>query len=222
MNDNKSAFSSSEYDRKIRQTIPYYDEFYKQVIELVGIFQKSAIRWLDIGCGTGKMGDVAFQNVELEKLVFCDYSDEMIRIAKERCSCPNAEFSVCDVQNLAYINEFDVVTAIQVNHYLHMDERRLALKKCYEALKENGLFISFENFSPFTDVGKSICLEKWKRYQMRQGKSTDESKKHIDRYDKDYFPITLEEHLKLMQNCGFKAVEILWLSNMQVGFWGMK
>lgn len=222
MNDNKSAFSSSEYDRKIRQTIPYYDEFYKQVIELVGIFQKSAIRWLDIGCGTGKMGDVAFQNVEIEKFVFCDYSEEMIRIAKERCSCPNAEFSVCDVQNLAYINEFDVVTAIQVNHYLHMDERRLALKKCYEALKENGLFISFENFSPFTDAGKSVYLEKWKRYQMRQGKSTDESKKHIDRYDKDYFPITLEEHLKLMQNCGFKAVEILWLSNMQVGFWGMK
>lgn len=25
-----------------------------------------------------------------------------------------------------------------------------------------------------------------------------------------------------MQNCGFKAVEILWLSNMQVGLWGIK
>lgn len=222
MNDNKSAFDSSEYDRKIKQTLPYYNEFYKQVIDLVKIFQNSAVSWLDIGCGTGKMASFAYKNIELEKFVFCDSSDEMIRTAKGRFSYSNARFSVCDVQNLAYISEFDVITAIQVNHYLQIDERKIALKRCYEALKENGLFISFENFSPFTDIGKSVYLEKWKRYQMRQGKSLEESGKHIERYGKDYFPLTLEEHLKLMQNCGFKAVEILWLSNMQVGFWGMK
>lgn len=37
MNDNKSAFRSDEYDRKIKQTLPYYDEFYEQVIDLVKI-----------------------------------------------------------------------------------------------------------------------------------------------------------------------------------------
>lgn len=168
--DNKSAFDSGEYDRKIKQTLPYYDVFYKEVIELVKTLHHSPVTWLDIGCETGKMGNIAFETVELEKFVFCDASDEMIRIAKERFSRPNAEFSVCDVQNLAYANEFDVIIAIQVNHYLQMHERKLALRKCYEALKENGVFISFENFAPFTDAGKSIYLEKWKRYQMKQGK----------------------------------------------------
>ena len=113
----KSAFDSGEYDRKIKQTLPYYDVFYKEVIELVKTLHHSPVTWLDIGCGTGKMGSIAFETVELEKFVFCDASDEMIRIAKERFSRPNAEFSVCDVQNLAYANEFDVITAIQVNHY---------------------------------------------------------------------------------------------------------
>lgn len=112
MNDNKSAFCSSEYDKKIKQTLPYYDEFYKQIIDLIEIFQKSAVRWLDIGCGTGKMGSFAFKNIELEKFVFCDSSDEMIRTAKERFNYSNAVFSVCDVQNLEYIDEFDIITAI--------------------------------------------------------------------------------------------------------------
>ena len=222
MSDNKSAFNSNEYDRKIKQTLPYYNEFYEQVIELVKVFHNSAITWLDIGCGTGKMGSIALENIELEKLVFCDSSDEMIRIAKERFQRFNTEFSVCDIQNLEYTDEFDVITAIQVNHYLQMEERKIALQKCYKALKENGLFISFENFSPFTDVGKIVYLEKWKRYQIEQGKSFEESTKYIERYGKDYFPITLEEHLTLMRNSGFRAVEILWLSNIQVGFWGMK
>lgn len=222
MNDNKSAFRASNYDRKIKQTLPYYDEFYEQVVELVKILNHNAVRWLDIGCGTGKMGSVAFENVEIEKFVFCDSSDEMIRIAKERFKRHNAEFSVCDVQQLDYVNEFDVITAIQVNHYLHIDERRIALQKCYEALKDKGLFISFENFAPFTDLGKSVYLEKWKRYQMEQGKSLQECNKHIERYGKEYFPISLSEHMELMRDCGFGIVEVLWLSNMQTGFWGMK
>lgn len=215
MINNKCAFVSSEYDRKIRQTLPYYDEFYQQVIGLVKTFPYSSATWLDIGCGTGKMGSVAFENMELEKFVFCDASDEMINIVKERFRCPNAEFCVCDVQNLTFEKEFDVVTAIQVHHYLQREERKTALK-------ENGLFICFENVSPFTDTGKTVYLEKWKRYQIKQGKSLEESEQHIKRYEKDYFPITLEEHLRLMKDCGFKVIEILWFSNMQAGFWGMK
>lgn len=222
MNDNKSAFSSNNYDREIKQTLPYYELFYEQVIELVKTFHHNAVKWLDVGCGTGKMGSVALENIDLEKFVFCDSSEEMIRIARKRFKCYNAEFSVCDVQKLAYTDEFDIITAIQVNHYLCIDERKIALKKCYEALKNNGLFISFENFAPFTDFGKSVYLEKWKRYQMKQGRSLEECQKHINRYGKDYFPIPLSENVELMQNCGFKVVEILWLSNMQVGLWGVK
>lgn len=223
MNDNKSAFNSIEYDRKIKQTLPYYDEFYKQVIDLVEIFHLNTIRWLDIGCGTGKMGGVAFENLKLEKFVFCDCSDEMIRIAKERFKHYNAaEFLICNIQNLTYADEFNVITSIQVNHYLNINERKIVLQKCYEALKNNGLFISFENFAPYTELGKSVYLEKWKRYQVNQGKSPDECENHIKRYGKDYLPISLSENIELMKSSGFKTVEILWLSNLQVGLWGIK
>lgn len=87
------------------------------------------------------MGSVALENIELEKFVFCDSSDEMIKIAEERFHRPNTVFSVCDIEQLEYTNEFDVVTAIQVNHYLQMEKRKHALERCYEALKENGFFI---------------------------------------------------------------------------------
>lgn len=132
-----------------------------------------------------------------------------------------------DNKSAFYSREYDrkikqTITAIQVNHYLHIDERRIALSKCFEALKDKGIFISFENFAPFTDIGKSVYLEKWKRYQMEQGKSLQECNQHIERYGRDYFPISLSDHLELMRNCGFRVVEVLWLSNMQVGFWGMK
>lgn len=216
------AFSSAEYDRKIKQTLPHYEQFYEEVIELVKVFHPDAVSWLDIGCGTGKMGSVAFKKVALKRFVFCDSSEEMIKIAKRRFGHYHAEFSVQNVLELDCSDEFDVITAIQINHYLHMDERKIALQKCYEALRDHGLFISFENFAPFTDLGASAYLKKWERYQLQSGKSPEECQSHIDRYGKNYFPISITRNLDLMRNCGFKAVEILWLSNMQVGLWGIK
>ncbi|MBQ1491457.1 MAG: class I SAM-dependent methyltransferase, partial [Blautia sp.] len=180
MKDNRSAFSSDEYDKKIKQTIPYYEEFYAQTIELVRTLGDGARTWLDVGCGTGKMGSAVFEKgVPVDRFVFCDSSEEMIRVAQERFSSVPAEFCICDVLDLPFKDEFDVVTAIQVFHYFHLEERKRALKRCYDALKENGVFISFENFAPFTETGKVTYLEKWKRFQMTQGKTEEEAGRHI-------------------------------------------
>lgn len=164
------AFSSAEYDRKIKQTLPHYEQFYEEVIELVKVFHPDAVSWLDIGCGTGKMGSVAFKKVALKRFVFCDSSEEMIKIAKRRFGHYHAEFSVQNVLELDCSDEFDVITAIQINHYLHMDERKIALQKCYEALRDHGLFISFENFAPFTDLGASAYLKNGKDTSCNQEK----------------------------------------------------
>jgi tRNA (cmo5U34)-methyltransferase len=168
------------------------------------------------------MGSAAFGNIPLEKFVFMDSSEGMIGRAKERFRFPNAEFSVSDVRDLQYENEFDVITAIQVFHFLQAEERRTVLRQCHAALKENGILVSFENIAPFTETGKTVCLEKWRRFQMEQGKSREETEGHISRYGKDYFPITIEEHLRLLRESGFRVVEMLWFSNTQAGFWAMK
>lgn len=101
-------------------------------------------------------------------------------------------------------------------------ERIEALKKCYKALATNGILISFENFAPNSQQGKDLFLKRWESYQMRQGKGEEEAKKHMSRYGKDYFPISITEHLKAYKEAGFSSVEVLWISNMQVGLLGIR
>lgn len=38
MNNNTSAFNAAEYDDKIKRTLPYYEEFYKQIVDIVNIY----------------------------------------------------------------------------------------------------------------------------------------------------------------------------------------
>ena len=50
MSDNTSAFHVLEYDEKIKKTLTYYEEFYKQVVDIVKIRFDKSLTWLDIQC----------------------------------------------------------------------------------------------------------------------------------------------------------------------------
>lgn len=217
-----TAFSAREYDKKIKQTLPYYEEFYKQIIDVVKCKFKRSVSWLDVGCGTGKTAEIALNKLPIDRFVFCDNSLDMLDIAKSRFCSDKIEFMLCDAINLEFNNEFDVVTAVQVFHYLSVEERKNAIQKCYEALNTSGIFITFENFAPDTETGKQLYLDRWKQYQLENGKNENEVYEHIARYGKDYFPITIDEHKKLMRDCGFDTVELLYCSYMQAGLLGIK
>lgn len=216
------AFSSDKYDQKIATILPYYEDFYKQVSDILHCYFNTKISWLDLGCGTGKMAETAFKEFDIERFAFCDISENMINIVKSRFKNTNSEFIISPIQTVKFSEEFNVITSIMVNHFLSDSERLSAISNCFNSLKKNGLFICFENFAPFTQVGEKIFLERWKRFQIKNGKNSAEAENHINRYKKDYFPYTLSQIIELFKSAGFKQTEIIWLSNMQVGVIGIK
>lgn len=222
MNDNTSAFCASKYDEEIRKTLPYYEDFYKQVVDIAKIQFDRPLTWLDVGCGTGKMAEAAFKALDIENFLFCDSSEDMIKIVKERFAEEKSKYVVSSFPELNESGPFDVITAIMVFHYFTKDERRRAIEKCYKSLRPDGIFITFENFAPHSEADKRLFLKRWRAYQLSQGRSAGNCDEHMGRYGNEYFPISITEHLDLLRQCGFERAEVLWVSNMQVGLLGIK
>lgn len=218
----KQAFLPEKYDNNIIQTMPYYEEYFRQITDIVNTFFNIPIAWLYIGCGTGKMAGIAAKNFYLKNLTCCDISRQMLRIAKERLNSVNVDFNKTSIQNLKNSSNFDVVTAILITHYLKYEERMVGIRNCYKALKKNGLFFTVENFAPDNDMIKSLYIQRWKNFQLSNGKDENECQKHILRYNTEYFPITINEQIHLLKKCGFENVEVFWCSYMQVGILGIK
>lgn len=218
MSNRKMAFSAESYDRNILNTIPHYDEVYNQISDAVSVaFSNKAVSWLDIGCGTGKMAKVAFEQCNVEKMICTDNSSAMLKVAKQKINFSSVEFLNLPIEEINYDSQFDVITSILVNHYMTCKERMIAVRNCYHALKEEGIFITFENFAPCDEAMKTLYLKRWKKYQYSKGKSIKECEKHLSRYNTEYFPITIQEQIKMLRDCGFMSVEIFWCSYMQVG-----
>lgn len=222
MKQNSTPFTVAEYDKQIKRILPFYEEMIQQIVDIVKVLDLKPLKWLDVGCGTGKMARTALDYFNTQKMVCIDVDKEMIGRAERFCDNGKVEFLQCDVRELPYQKMFDIVTAVQVNHYFKKEERITAIKNCYDALEENGVYISFENFAPDSEEGTRLYLERWKQFQIANGKTEKEADLHIKRYGQSYFPISILESVGLLTECGFRMVEILWVSYMQVGILARK
>lgn len=226
--DNSTPHLAEIYDLQIKNTIPYYEQFHSEIINLIKISKCDAKIWLDTGCGTGTLANYALKYFSNMKFILSDPSEGMLNQAKEKLSFYGEDkikfLNPAGTEDID-INDNekpDIITAIQSHHYLSKEKRMKATQKCYDILNENGMFIAFENISPMTKEGIDIGKKYWKQFQMCCGKDEEAAEKHMSRFGTEYFPITIEEHISLLRSCGFKVVELFWYSYMQAGFYCIK
>ncbi len=226
--DNATPHLSGDYDAEVRRTIPCYDMIHDAVLDVVRATMPRPRLWLDTGCGTGTLVARAAAEFPFTMFMLADPSKEMLSAAcckldgipRERLiaaeSCGSGELELPDGERP------DVITAIQSHHYMDREGRERAVRRCADLLTDGGLFVTFENTRPFTERGIAAGKDRWARFQRGAGRTEEEAARHMERFDREYFPITVEEHLSLLRGCGFSAVELLWYSYLQAGFYCIK
>jgi len=224
---NASAHPAEEYDSQVRSTIPYYDCFHEETISLIKAVVPEPETWLDTGCGTGTFIEKAAKAFPKTRFVLADQSMAMLSIARGKLGAPSKRIKVlepCGTQDICISadEKFVVVSAIQAHHYLSNYERAKATKVCFDHLKDDGVYVTFENILPASERGTEIGKARWKNYQRSAGKEAGAVEMHLNRFGVEYFPITVDEHLSLLRKAGFSVVELLWYSNMQAGFYAIK
>jgi len=228
IHDNSTPHSSSEYDSEIVRTIPFYHLFHTETIDLVRTILADPPLWLDTGCGTGYLVEQALPLLPHTRFLLADPAPAMLDQARERLVRFPSErirfLGAFSSENLpaALTENPQIISAIQCHHYGGDEARRLATSACFQVLPKGGLYITFENIKPDTSAGTEIGLDRWCRFQREAGRSAKTVEDHRSRFGKNYFPITIAEHLDLLKNIGFSYAEIFWLSHMQAGFYAIK
>ncbi|HIQ80852.1 MAG TPA: class I SAM-dependent methyltransferase [Candidatus Scatavimonas merdigallinarum] len=219
---NSSAFGAWEYDRRITTVIPYYMDMCAQILDLAAAFSFEKPNWLDTGCGTGTLVQMAQERFPDASFTLCDPSQEMLCTTARRLANKGYSFFCIPSQEMDFIEEFDIVTAVFAHHYLSLEQRKQAVSRCCSALKKGGVFISFENVLPNSKAGKTAGLKRWAYFQQQKGRKKEEIRAHLQRMNQQVFPITLKQQTAILQECGFKTVELLWASYMQAGLYAVK
>ena len=213
MSDNATAHAARDYEAEVARTIPFHDELLRTAVEVV-TSSLSPKRWLDTGCGPGKLA-TQVQGVEMW---LADPSPAMLSIARERNpSIPADHFISSTSQDLADLAPFDAITAIQSHHYGDVSAREKAVTRCRELLAPGGVLVVFENVLSETSKGQSLQRKRWAAWQRRAGRDEAAIAKQLEREGKAFFPIRVSEHMQLFARLGLEA-ELVWRAYGQAGF----
>ncbi len=227
--DNATSHSAAAFDEGVKQTVPFYETIQRQALDLIKTIKPQAACWLDTGCGTGYLVELAAPLFPQTHFVLADPSAAMLEQARQRLGrWPDLRVEILPPAPSEKLGAWQpktrpqVISALLCHHYLQPAQRTRAVQTCFDLLQAGGLFVVFEIIEQTTPEGNAIGLKRWGNFQLEAGRSASAVEGHLGRFKVDILPLTIEAHLALLRSVGFQTVEHFWLSYMQAGFYAIK
>ena len=178
---------------------PEWHEFKQKPSKIsIEFLKKQTGKVLDLGSGSGRH----LIKIKKGKIYLVDFSKQMINLAKQKAKKENinAEFSVADLTNLPYKdNFFDSGISISTIHCLKPKEHKKAIQEIYRVLKPGAqalIGVWNKNSKRFKNSPKEKHIgwrDKGKRYYYL----FDEKEIH-NLFKKNKFKIISEQNSELM------------------------
>ncbi len=200
---------AQKYDSQRQHLIPCFDDFYNITTEFLE-FSKENPNILDLGAGTGLLTYYIFQKYNKANYTLIDLSEEMLNIAKERFALvTNLEYIVDDYINYNYTKQYDAIVSALSIHHLNDSEKQNVYDKAYSILKEGGVFINADQVLGASAELEDINHKSWINGIEESPLTKAEKESAYNRMALDKMS-TLKENIKMLENSGFKTIDVVY------------
>jgi len=203
---------ASVFDDMLSRSVPFYDEVRKLIISLILSEQKDGKKVLDLGSSTAKFLLDLHSKMDTKMLLKgLDNSPAMLERAQQKCQAFGADISLelADMLTYDYKDE-DVIVANYTLQFIRPMHRLELIKKIYDGLNDDGLFI-FSEKVVFEDkrLDKQM-IDIYYDYKKRQGYSEYEIAQKREALENVLIPFTIEENIRMCRDAGFKEVDTIF------------
>jgi SAM-dependent methyltransferase len=220
MGDNTTAHAAADYERGVADTIPFHAVLLEQAVDVALAAVPAPRRWLDTGCGPGRLAKLALLRAPGVTFFLADPSEAMIALARaNNPALPADRFLAVPSHAFPDVEPFDVITAAQCHHYYpDPSGREEAVRRCRALLRPGGALVVFENVRAETDAAHALQRHRWAAWQRGRGREDAVVQAQLAREGTQFFPVRPSEHLALLARAGFAPVELVWRAYGQAGF----
>jgi len=203
---------ASVFDDMLSRSVPFYDEVRKLVISLILSEQKEGLKVLDLGSSTAKfLLDLHSKMDVTMQLKGLDNSQAMLDRAEQKCQAfgANIELEFADMLKYEYDQE-NVIVANYTLQFIRPMQRVELIKKLYDGLSEDGVFIFSEKVVFEDKTLDKELIDIYYDYKKEQGYSEYEIAQKREALENVLIPFTIEENIQMCKDAGFRSVDTIF------------
>ncbi len=203
---------ASVFDDMLSRSVPFYDEVRALIISLILAEQKEGMRVLDLGSSTAKfLLDLDSKKEVSMRLKGIDNSQAMLERATQKCQAFGAkiELELADMLEYAFHDE-DVIVANYTLQFIRPLQRVELVKRIYEGLKDEGMFVFSEKVVFDDKVLDKQMIDIYYAYKKEQGYSDFEIAQKREALENVLIPFTIEENRQMCKDAGFGKIETIF------------
>ncbi len=205
---------ASVFDDMLNRSVPFYKENLHLQIDILKNFLKENDKVIDLGSSTGTfLIELAKKKSKLT-LIGIDNSTAMINRAKNKAKAfgVNVEFINDDFLNYDFSGSKAVIANYTVQ-FIRPLRREKLIKKIYDSLNENGIFLMSEKLITEHKKLNKIMIDIYYEYKKKMGYSEYEIAQKREALENVLIPYTMQENIEMLKNAGFKDIEVIFRWN---------
>lgn len=203
---------AKEFDGTIVKLIPKYSQMIDSMILTIPHDVSDEFNVLDLGTGTGNVSRAVKEKFKNTNIDCIDIADKMIEMAKIKLAdYNNIRYYTGDFNEFEFEDNYDViVSSLALHHIRTDDEKKEFYYKIYNSLKDGGIFINSDSVLGSNEKMQEIYSEKWKEFMLNNVPENEIENKWIPQSKKEDYPVPITQHIKWMEETGFKDMDIVW------------
>lgn len=201
-----------QYDIIIKNLIPYYNQMVEALVNGLPFSRSKDIEVIDLGCGTGTISRAIKDAYPKAKLTCVDISEKMLKIASGKLSdTSDTIFIHKNFYDFSFDKKYDaVVSSLALHHLVTKQDKHEFYRKIYSCLNTGGIFINADVVLGSTDDLQKRYMEQWKKYMCKNVTMDEVNNKWIPTYYEEDRPVSMMEHLTMLQDTGFEVQDVIW------------
>jgi len=202
--------AADDFDRQILKLIPCYDEMIRALISAIPFDKEACFKMMDLGCGTGTISQRVKDSYPDVRITCLDISKKMLQMAECKLG-GDACYQEGNFEEYEFTERFDLIVSSLALHHLETEEKlRNFYGKIYTALTPGGFFINVDVVLGSDPKLQETYMKKWVEFmEKNMDPAAVRSKVLVDYYAEDR-PVRLTQHIKLLGDCGFGCVDVLY------------